>query len=152
MSTGKSVLAGMIGGLAGGMVMSMGMMIGQRAGVIETPMPLKVERELEKRAGVAEKTSPQQEKALAFAEHMLISGGFGAVYGLARTLVSAPLLLTGMMFGLLVYAVNLAGAGPALDLAPGPWEEKPQVVGRRVMMHVVYGVVTALVADQIEQR
>jgi len=37
----------------------------------------------------------------------------------------------------------LGGLGPAMDLTPSPQEEKPLTVGRRVMMHTMFGTVAA---------
>lgn len=148
----SNMLAGIIGGLAGGTVMQAAMMMGQRTGMIETPVPLKIERQLEERAGIDEKTTPQQEQMLAMGEHMMISAAYGAGYGALQQTLGLPALPGGAIYGLGVYALNFAGLGPALGLMPGPWREEPMTVGRRMMMHAIYGTVTALVADQMRPR
>ena len=53
----EEVIAGAVGGMAGGTVMTAFMTIGKRIGFIPQPLPLKVGRELEARAGWAERTS-----------------------------------------------------------------------------------------------
>ncbi len=148
----NNAMAGALGGLAGGLVMTAAMMAGQQAGMIETPVPLKIERQLERRAGVAQRTSPSQEKALSMAEHMIISAVFGAGYGVLQSVLDQPAIPAGPLYGLGVYALNMGTLGPALDLMPGPWNEEPMTVGRRMLMHAVYGAVTAIVFERVRQE
>jgi hypothetical protein len=152
MSVMEEVQAGAVGGLAGGMVMTAAMMAGKKTGMIEEPVPLKIEREVEERLGAAESTGPKQEKALALGEHLAISVAYGAGYGALRSALGLPAIPSGPLYGLGVYALNLVGLGPALGLTPGPWNEEPMTAGRRMMMHAVYGTVTALVSEQVRQR
>ncbi len=152
MSMVEEIGAGAAGGLAGGLVMTVAMMVGKKIGTIDTPVPLKVERKLEEHAGVAGHTGPKQEKALAMVEHMALSAGSGAAYGALRSKLGLSAIPTGPLYGLGVYVLNLGEVGPALGATAGPWNEHPMTVGRRVMMHVVYGVVTALVAEQVRRR
>ncbi len=152
MTAAREIGAGAAGGLAGGMVMTTAMMVGKQMGILDTPVPLKVERKLEEHAGVAGQTSPKQEKALAMVEHMALSVGFAAAYGALRSRFGLRAIPSGPLYGLGVYALNLGGVGPALGATAGPWSEQPMTVGRRVMMHVVYGAVTALVAEQVRRR
>ncbi len=42
-----------------------------------------------------------------------------------------------------------AALGALLGVTPGPWNQEPLTVGRQLMMHAVYGVVTALVAERV---
>jgi hypothetical protein len=128
------------------------MMVGKKTEMIPEPLPLKLEREIGHRAGVADRTGPQQETMLAFGLHYLISVLFGAVYGLLRWATQFSPLPSGPLYGLGTYLVNLVGIGPALDLTRGPQDEKPVTVGRRAMMHTVYGTVTAFVSDKVRQR
>ncbi len=151
MSILQAAGAGAVGGLAGGMVMTAAMMVGKKTGTIDTPVPLKVERKLEEHAGVAGQTGPQQEKALAMVEHMALSAGFGAGYGALRSKLALRAIPSGPLYGLGVYVLNLGGVGPALGATAGSWNEQPMTVGRRVMMHIVYGAVTAFVAEQVRR-
>jgi hypothetical protein len=58
MSIMDNVVVGAVGGLAGGLVMSAVMTAGKQTGMIETPLPLKIEREREARAGLTEHPAP----------------------------------------------------------------------------------------------
>jgi hypothetical protein len=75
---------------------------------------------------------------------LLFSAALGAGYGaLHGTLRLRPL------YGLGIYALTLGAAGPSLGVTPGPWNQKPLTVGRQLMMHAVYGAVTALAAERV---
>ena len=110
----KEVLAGIVGGLAGGTMMTIVMMVGKKTGMIPEPLPLKLERELEQRAGYADRTGPRQEQALAFGLHILLSALYGAVYGLLSWATRFSPLPSGPLYVLSTYLVNLVGIGPAL--------------------------------------
>ena len=142
------IIAGMIGGLAGGLVMSPVMVVGKATGMIEEPLPLKFERDQEERLGVAQQTDPGQEQALALGEHLLFSAALGAGYGALYGSLGLRPLPAGPLYGLGIYALTLGTAGPSLGVTPGPWNQEPLTVGRQLMMHVVYGAVTALVAER----
>ncbi|MDQ2690586.1 MAG: DUF1440 domain-containing protein [Chloroflexota bacterium] len=145
----KELVAGIAGGLAGGTAMLISMAIGKKIGMIEEPLPLKIERDLEKRAHVDHKTNARQEKALAYGEHYLLSAIFGAGYGLLHWATRVSPMPSGQLYGLGVFVLNLVGIGPALNLTPVPWEQKPSTVIRRAMMHSSFGTVTAIVAEKI---
>lgn len=147
----KYMVAGMIGGLAGSLAMSGLRLVLQRLDLLDTPLPLKLERRIERRAGVAHKTGPAEEQALAMGMHLGIGATFGAAYGIVRSALGLPALSSGLLYGLMVYAVNLAGAGPAADLTTPPWKQEPGVVARRVGNHLLYGIVTGLVSDRLQR-
>jgi hypothetical protein len=146
------ILAGAVGGVAGGAVMTGVMMMGKRTGMIEEPLPVKVERRAKRAVGVMEQPGPRQEMVIGMAGHMLYSAAVGGGYGLLHAARQPPAIPSGPLYGLALYAVNLLGAGPALDITRGPWNEEPVTAGRRAMMHLVYGTVTALVAERVRER
>jgi len=151
MDTGENMLSGAIGGLAGGLLMTAFMTMGKKTGLIEQPLPEKFERKFEDLVGVQERPGPAQELLLSQAEHLLFSAALGAGYGLLRGAFDLPAIPSGPLYGLSIYALMLGGIGPALDVTRGPWREQPTTVGRRVMMHVAYGTVTALVAERVRR-
>lgn len=148
MSMTDEVAAGAIGGLVAGVAMTGFMMLGKKAGFIEEPLPVKVEHWAEGQLGVADRPGPGQEMAVGMGGHLLYSAAMGAGYGALRSAFDLPTMPTGPLYGLGLYAVNLLGIGPALDITRGPAHERPTTVGRRLMMHAFYGTVTALVADR----
>jgi hypothetical protein len=146
------VVAGAIGGLAAGLVMTAVMTVGKQTGMIEQPLPLKFEREFEERAGLEQRPGPTQAMVLSQAEHLLFSATLGAGYGILGGMLGLPAIPAGPLYGLSIYVLMLGAVGPALDVTAGPWNEQPQTVGRRVMMHLVYGTVTAQVYERVRQE
>jgi hypothetical protein len=145
----REVAAGTIGGLAGGMGMSGFMMLGKKAGFAEEPMPMKVEHWAEDRLSMADRLGPRQEMAAGMGGHLVYSAVMGGVFGALRSAFKLPAVPTGPLYGLGLYAVNIFGLGRPLGIAVGPGQERPAAVSRQLMMHALYGSVTALVADRL---
>lgn len=143
----EEILAGVLGGLAGSLLMSAAMNMAEKQALIPETLPHRVERKLATRAGVTD-VSARQEKALAQGSHFAIGALYGASYGLLHHTLDLP-VAAGPLYGLGIYAANLVGLGPAFDLTEGPWNEEPKEVGRRMMMHALFGLVTAAVAEQV---
>lgn len=144
--------AGFVGGVVMGAGMVAAMAVGRRAGKPVEPPPLEMDRSLERDAGVADETGLAAERGLALGEHLAIAAGFGAAYGLLRTALAARPLPVGPLYGLGVYATSLIGVGPALGLTGGPWGERTPTALRRVLLHLVYGTVTAVVDERLRGR
>lgn len=152
MSFRNHVLAGAAGGLAGGLVMTSFMTIATRLGIIDTILPVKVARYAEEKARLDNRPSGLSEEVMAEAGHLVFSTALGALYGGARSTFRLPAFPSGPIFGAGLYALDLGIVGPATGVTKGPWDEKPTVAGRRLFMHVVFGTVTALVADKLRRR
>lgn len=148
----KDVAAGAVGGLAGGLVMTAFMLTATKVGVIDSPLPLRFDRWMLGNVGLTERPRSAMEQARSQSEHLAFSAVLGAGFGALRSKAALPAFPTGPLYGLGVYAVDLIGLFPALGLTKGPWNEPKTTVGRRVMMHVVFGVVTALVSEQLRKR
>ncbi|MCK8782847.1 hypothetical protein M0638_00445 [Roseomonas sp. NAR14] len=88
------------------------------------------------------------------AGHLAASAGFGLAYGLLRReLPPASPLVLGSLYGAGLYAANLASGTPLLGLAEGRRGETapaPPVMAERLGLHMLYGIVTALAADELE--
>lgn len=152
MSIGRDIAAGAAGGLAGGLVMTAFMTVATRAGIIETSLPVKIERWGERKMGVQNGLTGLREEAAAQAGHLLFSGALGGLYGAAGSVFRLSPLPSGPVYGASLYALNLAALGPAAGITKGPWNEKATTAGRRLMMHVIFGTVTAFVAHQLSDR
>jgi hypothetical protein len=126
--------------------------LGRRAGQPVEPPPLELERALERDVGVAGETDLAAERGLALGAHLALAAGFGAAYGLLRAALAARPLPAGPLYGLGVYAISLVGVGPALGLTGGPWGERTPTAFRRVLLHLVYGTVTAVVDERLRGR
>jgi len=147
----EGITAGMVGGLAGGAAMLGMMMLSKQMGMIQTPFPLQIEHELEDRLHVAAQTGPRQEMLLAVGEHMAISAAFGAAYGVLDATFDLPVLPSGPLYGVGVYALKMLGVGPALGLSSEPWNLPASTDMRRLMLHMLFGGVTAAVSCKVVQ-
>jgi hypothetical protein len=147
----KNLVAGTVGGAAGAFAMLSGVTMGKELQLIEKALPQQVEQRLAQRAGVADELNRTEEQALSRGGHLVLGAAFGAGYGLLQTFFDLPPRIAGPLYGLGVYMVNLAGIGPALGLVSRPSEQEPMTVGRRIMMHIVYGSVTANVAERVQE-
>jgi len=146
------LLAGALGGVAGAVTMTAVRLVGEQTGLIEKELPLYLEQQLEARTGMVERTDEGEERALAQGMHLAMGTTFGAGYGLLHAATGGPPLVAGSLYGLGLYVLNLAGAGPALNLTPPPWREDTPTVGGQMLIHILYGTVTALVAEGIRGR
>jgi hypothetical protein len=151
MSVARDMAAGAAGGLAGGLVMTAFMTVATRAGIIETSLPVKVERWAEDQAGIVERPTGVREEALAQGGHLVFAAALGAAYGTLNAAFRLPPIPSGPLYGAALYAVDLGALGPAADITRGPWNEQITTAGRRLMMHVAFGTVTALVADRLSR-
>lgn len=147
----KNVVAGAVGGVAGAFAMTSGILMGKELQLIEKALPQKVEQELAQRAGIADELSRSEEEPMSRSMHLALGAGIGAGYGLLQTYLDLPPRIAGPVYGLGVFVVNLVGIGPALDLVAGPQDQEPATLGRRVMTHIVYGSVTANVAEKVRE-
>ncbi|MDQ4079011.1 MAG: hypothetical protein M3220_22560 [Chloroflexota bacterium] len=147
------MVTGAIGGLAGGMMMTAFMTGATKAGVIDETLPHKVEQYAEEQLDQQEQTDLTQERAFAQGGHLVYSAALGALYGALRhSMDDPPPLPTGPAYGLGIYAINLLGIGPQLGITRRPWNEEPTTVGRQIMMHAMFGAVTALAQEELLQR
>ena len=149
MSLTKTIVAGAAGGLAGGLVMTAFMTVATRAGIIKTPLPVKVERWAEDQAGIQDGRTGIEEEVTAQAGHLAFSAGLGALYGAMLSAFRLPAIPSGPIYGASLYALTLGALGPAAGITKGPWNEEPATAGRRLMMHLIFGTVTALVAQRL---
>lgn len=147
----SDIVAGAIGGLAAGTVLTAFMVVGSRAGLLEDPLPQKVERWSEDRLGVHERSSPREEEVVGQTGHLLASAALGALCGALRPR-RGSVVREGPLFGVGLYALALAGLGPALGITRGPQDVPMTVNARRLMMHTVFGTVTAAVTEQLAPR
>ncbi len=108
-------------------------------------MPRRVFTGLARRLGFAHKTPGDERTALAGGAHLAYGAAFGALYALWRGTRGGN-VLSGLAFGLAVWAGNYAGVLPAARIVPPPDEEDPRQTARLVAAHIVYGTVLGLTA------
>ncbi len=63
-----------------------------------------------------------------------------------------PGVLLGSLYGAGLYAVNIAGVAPLFGITQAGQNAPAPVRAQRLGMHLLYGVVTALVTDRLVRR
>jgi hypothetical protein len=92
-----------------------------------------------------------QEEGAAHGGHLALSAASGALYGALRPDGAAP-VEAGLAFGMGFLVLAYGAAGPALRLAPPPTRDAPARNLQHVMVHALFGIATALVADRLQRR
>jgi uncharacterized membrane protein YagU involved in acid resistance len=140
------------GGIAGG-VATVGMtaaMIcmhrclprGQRYGL----PPEQIVEELLERADVDHEVSHREFGAMAMLAHHGYGTAMGAVYGiLVPQVPHAPPVVSGMSFGLLVWALSYLGWLPAMGMDAAATREPAQRNALTILSHLIWGGTTGLV-------
>jgi hypothetical protein len=87
----------------------------------------------------------------AHAGHLTLSAIAGAAYGAMPPRGARP-VPAGLAFGLGFFALAYGLVGPALGVTPKPWRGSPGSFLRQGMLHALFGVTTAAVADGLARR
>ncbi len=146
----RKTTAGVIGGVVAGVIVSGVMAIGRDAGLLHKTLADHASDWLDQRFDTRSWAGEDGTQALEQANHLAASAAFGAVYGVSRPLTqSVPPVAAGALFGAGLYAVAIAGVVPTIGLTPDQGREPDGVVLQRLGLHVLFGVITALVADAL---
>lgn len=92
-----------------------------------------------------------REQAIAQGGHLLLSAAAGAVYA-AATDEDAPIVSSGVAFGLVFYAAMHWLLGPLLGVKPPEWRSGGGTIGMHALNHVLFGVITAAFAGAASRR
>ncbi|WP_207540812.1 catalase family protein [Sabulicella rubraurantiaca] len=150
----RHALAGAAGGLAAGAVVS-ALFLGTEAVRREPSDLVKLQRKAADRAGLdyrGEEESPSVLEELAgHGGHLALSTVAGAAYGATVKDEHSP-LMAGLAFGLGFHALAFGVVGPALGLTPPPWRDSVGSQAKHAGLHVLYGVMTGVVAERVARR
>lgn len=141
---------GLLGGAAGAGAMSAVRAAARRAGWIDKTVPEAVEEWTAYRAGVS---PPGGRPAHHLADQLLHAGysmAWGAAWG-AGAGRQAGSILPGAAFGLGLWALGALAAFPLLRAARPAWRAGLAENAVNVGAHLLYGVVTALIAGDLAQ-
>lgn len=151
----RDLVAGSLGGLAGGVAVSAMMLATeQRTGAPSELINLgrKTAERLDTPHRQRRADPAANEQAMSHGGHLALSAAAGALLPTLRHATGLSIVPAGLLFGLGFYLLAWGGAGPALRLTPTPIQEGPAKVGQRLMIHAVFGTVTAYVADRLARR
>lgn len=154
--TNADVVAGAIGGLAGGTAVSTLLLLSEAAGIDKASDMVRMQRRGKARGGMAHRpvsaAGTVAEEAMGHAGHMALSVALGSAYGATLKKSALPPALTGAAFGLAFFPIAYGVVGPLLGLTRSPAHERSMTTARRAIVHGVFGIVTALVADRASRR
>lgn len=145
----RNIGAGAAGGIAGGLAMFAVRTVGIEANIIQATLPDRFEQGVEQMLGFASKTDDVEEKQLAMAEHLVLSAGLGAGYGLLGSVFKPRSIIAGIVYALGVYVVMVGVIGPQLRVTRAPWSKPHTATSGELMMHVLFGSVLALVTGRL---
>jgi hypothetical protein len=144
----RNTTAGAIGGVVAGMIISGVMAIGRDADLLHNTLADHASDWLDRRFKTRDRIGEDGTQAVEQGGHLAASAAFGAVYGASRPLTQAvPPVAAGALFGAGLYAVAIAGVAPRIGLTPD--EDDEAVALQRLGLHVLFGVITAVVADAL---
>jgi len=93
---------------------------------------------------------PSCTRAMEQANHLAAAAAFGFGYAqLHKHIPAAPAVMLGAIYGASLYVTNIAGIAPLIRLTSGERNTSTPVRVERLGLHVLYGVVTAIVTDQL---
>jgi len=144
----RNTTAGAIGGLVAGVIVGGVMALGRDARLLHETLADRASDWLDRRFDTRNWAGEDGTQALEHGSRLAAASAFGAVYGATRPLTqSVPPVAAGALFGAGLYAVAIAGADPRVALTSD--DDIETVALRRLGLNVLFGVITALVADAL---
>ncbi|HYC02111.1 MAG TPA: hypothetical protein VED40_02395 [Azospirillaceae bacterium] len=153
MRDGSEILAGMAGGVAATAPMTAAMVAMHRElpADLRYPLPpLPLTRQVMRAAGLPWPRDPETGRLLTMLAHFGYGGLVGAAWpAWARAMGRDP--LSGVAFGLAVWAGSYLGWIPAVGLLEPATRHPTRRVGLMLSAHVVWGAATALAAEGVRR-
>jgi hypothetical protein len=147
---GQRMASGAVGGLAGGLLVSAILLIKQA--LARQPSDLaQLQRKLLPAYAPSWRGPNSREEGAARGGHLGLSVASGALYGALKPAAADP-VTAGLVFGAGFLALASAGTGPALHLTPPPWRDTRANNLQHAVVHALFGITTALVADRVARR
>ncbi len=147
----RRVTYGALGGVVGAACMTALRLAARRRGAIDKTVSQAAEEWLAARAGAALPREPSLHHALDQALHLGYGATLGAGYGLlaGRRL---PARGAGGLFGVGAWLLGSWMLMPALGVKRAPWRKSLRENATDLAAHALYGVVTALVAGEMQRQ
>ena len=105
--------------------------------------PRQIVDNISEKSGAASEVSEGDEDAAALVGHFAYGAAAGAVFGA----IGRPGLVSGVAYGVAVWAAGYLGYLPALGLAPGAHEEPRERAKLMFTAHLVWGACLGLISE-----
>jgi uncharacterized membrane protein YagU involved in acid resistance len=151
MALGTMIAQGSIGGASGAGCMTAVRMVARRIGWIDATPPQAMRDWLGERVGQPDGAGTRQ--VVDAIVHLGVGVGGGMAYGALMSLKPPRAILpSGPLFGLGVWALGFGVVAPVLGITRSPRRGTWRETGVNVAAHLVYGIVTALVATELRRQ
>jgi hypothetical protein len=148
----------LIGALAGfsataAMTLAMGAMYRRLPAYERYPLlPREISTKVTERLGMDERLDEQQQVDLTLISHFSYGAAAGALYPIfARGMQGSPAVLSGTLYGLLVWLMSYLGWLPALGILRPATEHPVNRNGIMLVAHAVWGSATGAVSDGLKR-
>lgn len=148
----RNLVAGAIGGLIAGAALSGAMLAGRRLGMLHKTLGEHSEDWLDRNFASRAHVGETGTFLADMGDHFAASAMFGAAFGAAYPSVERHPIAAGALYGMALYAVNIASVAPVLGITKGETAEPPSVTLQRLGLHVLFGVVTAIATAALLQE
>lgn len=144
--------AAIVGGLIAGVVTTAAMVAGRKTGVLGKTLDRDAVDWIDRLTGSRDAIGDTGTSVVEFANHLGASAAFAAAIPTLRELApSLPPAALGALYGTALYAVNIGGIAPVLGITEGEIEAGPRKAAERWGVHVLQGVVSAVLAERLAQ-
>lgn len=92
------------------------------------------------------------EEAIGMGVHLGFAMSGAMLYSRVQNYLGLPAPAAGALFGLGLWAVNVAGVATMLGIRQTPWEENESRALTTILAHVAFGIVTALVYERLSEE
>jgi uncharacterized membrane protein YagU involved in acid resistance len=125
----------------------------RRAGLIEKTVPQVIEEAIADRLGLGYDAGPEKHHLIDQLLHVLYGAKLGALYRLAaRRARRGRVLGMGALLGTATWIFGGAVVIPLLRAARPLWRARPREELVNLAAHLVFGIATALVADELPKQ
>jgi uncharacterized membrane protein YagU involved in acid resistance len=149
---GRDVFYGVLAGSIGAASMVPLRLVARRLGLVQKMVPQAMEEALAARVGLTAHSPRELHHALDELLHL----GFGATLGTVYTLVTRrrreAVASRGVILGTAAFLLGAGVVIPALRAARPLWKARPRELLVNGAAHLLYGLVTALVADELAHQ
>ncbi len=111
--------------------------------------PRKVMASIASRIGLWQRTDKREHTALTFLAHFGYGAAAGALYAPFAARFRPPALLSGITYGLMVWATSYMGWLPAMRIERLPGQQPRSRNVQLIGSHIIWGATLGLMVDQI---
>jgi len=142
--------AAMVGGIIAGVVTSAVMFAGRKSGLMTKTLDRDAVDWIDEKTGSRAVIGDTGTSIAEFANHLGASAAFGAALPKLEDMAPSlsPVTL-GALYGTALYAVNIGAIAPVLGITQGEFAAGPRKAGERWFIHVLQGVLTAVIARRL---